>query len=373
MITGNDKAREQPEKSPERPSRLIVAILDAIGFGRLKGIFEWLDKRCPEKRQPWLYAGFAVFFATVAFFASLYFIKAYWGLNKLNWVIAFWISILVLQLCLYLFLEPEPYSRARQRSMIALGVFTWLAVALLLVWQPLTGMPVPGMPEDEGGIFQPPPPGIRNGDFGDGFTAWNTSQEGGLHEPRLDYDHYSDEEPGVVLGSRDLGDTQAEEIVPVGCSILSQEVHVPDTPEVALAFDWSMITYDIVCDAEERTMDSLDIFVEEGDDRTLIFREGNPCIGTSRQSHWMDWCREGDLSGGNWRRDVVSLATWRGKDIRLIFELCNRDAPNTQPDYDYYNSWAYIDNVEILEKGRPTQRCWMETSCDYGKCTPRMP
>lgn len=363
--------KRDPEQSAEfttltRKEKVLVSPLPDW----VETVISFVLQRCPQKWQLWARVVIALAIAIAVYFGSLKGLSLLLGPSVLNWARAIWISIPVLGLLLHVFLEgyPDP----RDWSMYALGLFAWLAVALLLMWEPLTGKALRGIPPDEGGTFQPPPAGIRNGNFGNGFAAWNTSQEGGLPEPQLDYEHYRGEEPSVVLGQIALGDTLAEEIVPVGCSILSQEIHVPDEPAVALAFDWSMVTYDVLCDEEERTMDSLDILVEEGANSTLIFREGNPCTGTSQHKHWMDWCSEAERSADNWRHDVISLATWRDKDIKLTFMLCNRDAPDTRPYYDYYNSWVLIDNVEILREGQPTQRCWTETICNYGKCTPRM-
>jgi hypothetical protein len=213
---------------------------------------------------------------------------------------------------------------------------------------------------------------LCNGDFSDSFPpCWHPSHTGGQPDPRRDWTIYGDAQPSALFGDRDLGDTKGEEIVPVGCSILRQEnVYVPDTSSAVLAFKWHMVTYDVLCDDVKCPIDSLDVYVDDGASNTLVFQEGNPCIRTSQHRHAMDWCDPQTVDSHGMRHDVISLASWRGKEIRLTFMLCNRDYPNTQPDVDLYNSWANIDDVEILEEGTSTERCWVWTQCPYGKRTP---
>lgn len=207
---------------------------------------------------------------------------------------------------------------------------------------------------------------LCNGGFSQGFLCWHPSHTGGQPNPSLTTSFYGNEPPATLFGCQD-DDTNEE--FPVGCSILYQEnVYVPDTSSAVLAFQWHMVTYDILCDQGTPEIDSLDVYVNDGTGNTRIFREGNPCVHTSQKKHVMDWCPPATLNASRWRRDVVSLADWRGEDVVLTFQLCNRDYAGN-PNTELYNSWAFIDDVEILEEGEPTPRCWEEwtpSGCD--KC-----
>jgi len=210
------------------------------------------------------------------------------------------------------------------------------------------------------------PPGLCNGDLAGGFTCWEKSRTQGQPCPELYQAVYGDAPPSAVLGAYKLGDTGSAEIVPVGCSILQQEnVPVPNTSSPALMFKWQMITYDILCNDLKAAIDSLDVYVND----TLVLREGNPCVGTSAQKHAMDWCPPTTVSPDGWRSEVVSLAPWKGTYVKVTFELCNRDYAD-DPDYDLYNSWAFVDDVRVAASGLPTQRCWQWTTCPAAKCTP---
>ncbi|MEM2989684.1 MAG: hypothetical protein QXQ02_00695 [Halobacteria archaeon] len=212
---------------------------------------------------------------------------------------------------------------------------------------------------------------IYNGDFSQGFSGWCPSHSGGQPDPVLTETAYGYELPSVLFGTKYLGDTGSKEIVPVGCSVLSQNIYVPDTLSPVVAFSWQMGTYDILCDDIKPEIDSLDVYISDGGSNTLIFREGNPCTGTSGHLHLMDWCSPETVSSDGWRRDVVSLARWSGKDVVLTFKLCNRDYADN-PNVDLYNSWAYLDDVEVLDEGTPTPRCWELTGCAK-PCRPQMP
>jgi len=207
---------------------------------------------------------------------------------------------------------------------------------------------------------------LCNGTFSNGFACWFRSHTGNQPEPDLYWSIYGNAPPSAVLGSYKLGDTGSNETVPVGCSTLYQEnVHVPNTPSPALTFKWQMTTYDIFCDEVARAIDSLEVYINS----TPVITEGNPCRWTSGRLHLMDWCDA--ITPDGWRNERVSLASWRNQDVRVTFTLCNRDYPGTpKRDYDLYNSWAFIDDVDILEEGGPTSRCWQWSQCQLGKCTP---
>ena len=221
-------------------------------------------------------------------------------------------------------------------------------------------------------IFPPSPPiNLVNGDFEtnslDGWTQDSNS--------KLPQTVVSAAEAGVTpnpsgnyvaqLGDPSLENDPDKETIPVGSSWIQQAFELPPGQAGKLTFYYRLVTYD-GCD-NPNAIDEADSFDVRINDE-LIFRDRNSEPANSKE-HDMDWpitlkCAiigtgqapvtlepaHNIPPSNKWRKVIIDLSNYPAEEqLTVRFEVKNTNqVPGGVPELDVYNTWVYIDGVNLV-------------------------
>jgi len=135
-----------------------------------------------------------------------------------------------------------------------------------------------------------------------------------------------------------LGDSTA---LPPGSAWVEQVVSVPATGTPRLSFQHRVFTYDRSCvgGGEGRTC-------QKPSDNLVVSINDKP---VSRLGYEGTWSGPPPLQDLGWRLGTVDLTTWRGQTIRVRFALWNDEFNYGQQSKGSYNTWGYVDDVEVSQ------------------------
>jgi hypothetical protein len=136
----------------------------------------------------------------------------------------------------------------------------------------------------------------------------------------------------ALLGQPELGDG-ANGNIPSGSAWIQQRIRVPDTPQPRLTFWYRVISYDASLGGDGRLWDTFDVLIGE----TLVFRDDRGQVRPPGS--------QGGRHDTGWQQAEVDLSRWRGQAVVVRFAAWNREYDGN--GVDYYNTWAYLDQVEV--------------------------
>jgi uncharacterized repeat protein (TIGR01451 family) len=167
--------------------------------------------------------------------------------------------------------------------------------------------------------------GFCNGGFETGdFECWtdNGALRRSVQSETVYTGYYA-----TALGSRNY---TCRGGVPVGKGQIDQTFTVPSTCSPVLSFCYRIMTYDHITWTNGITLgDSLDVYVQSN----LILRDGynnypGPQPGCA------------SLQDLGWKCFNYNLDAYRGRNVQVSFQNWNRED-------DWYNTWTYLDQVEV--------------------------
>ena len=129
--------------------------------------------------------------------------------------------------------------------------------------------------------------------------------------------------------------------VPAGCATISQAISIPGLEQVKqprLRFWYRVLSYDVMYSVRLQSyVDTLDVKLTDskGQQIALLLRAGNP-TDTYKV-----------LYDTGWRLLNANLKDYAGQKVNLVFANCN-GPQNGNPD-NMYNTWSYVDSVEIYD------------------------
>ena len=129
--------------------------------------------------------------------------------------------------------------------------------------------------------------------------------------------------------------------VPTGCATISQALNIPGLEQVKqprLRFWYRVLTYDVMYSVRLQSyVDTLEVKLTDakGQQIALLLRAGNP-TDTYKV-----------LYDTGWRLLDANLKDYAGLKVNLLFANCN-GPQNGNPD-NMYNTWSYVDSVEIYD------------------------
>jgi len=153
---------------------------------------------------------------------------------------------------------------------------------------------------------------LCNGDFESGFDCW---QQGGEMDQNVECDG---NQCYAVLGNRDYGC----ESVPVGEAWIKQSFQVSGTVSSTLSLSYRVFSYDL---------DDHDFF--------QVSVNGQQ-IGLFGNTEWNESSCDREVWDSGWRSIDFDLGPYRGENV----ELSLRNANGTDKGW---NTWTYVDNVEV--------------------------
>lgn len=201
---------------------------------------------------------------------------------------------------LYGLLERDKRLRAYVVLAVVL-VMAGLLVLLMIAFVP--GEPEPVLNPDE----------LCNGSFEDRYNCW---EKGGNLKQTIEC------EAGqcfVVLGNPSY---KCESGVPVGEAWLRQSFQVPETVSPTLSLRYRVFSHDL---------DSYDSF-QVSIDGEPVFRDGN--------TEWNVASCDGEVWDSGERSWELDLSPYIGKRIELSLR-------NVNGEHEWYNTWTYVDDVEV--------------------------
>jgi hypothetical protein len=195
---------------------------------------------------------------------------------------------------------------------------------------------------------------VLNGGFETGdTTGWVVTGDSPLPAPRVVSTSPKEGTYHLLLGNPSYCNAPNPGQEGDHASIASQEILVPtDLVTPTLTFWYRVFTYDHLTWKNGSTLgDSFDVRVE-GDlalrDNFENFPNSSPgCKVPREDSSWRQpdnpWFEEGSLASlGHLDPSVLDLSEWEGQWVEVRFELWTRVD-------GYYNTWAYVDDVRVVE------------------------
>lgn len=164
-----------------------------------------------------------------------------------------------------------------------------------------------------------------NGGFETGdFTCWT---RGGELDQSVQSEIVHEGNYAALLGNADY---PCRGGVPTGTARISQTLSVPSCPNPVLSFEYRIFSNDILILGDDR-WDSFDVYIND----TLILRDGDlesdeaSCDREPWDSKWKDFS--------------CNLSAYKGQNIEISFHNASRLD-------QYYNTWTYVDLVEVVCK-----------------------
>ena len=174
-----------------------------------------------------------------------------------------------------------------------------------------------------------PPPIVTNGGFEDDGEAKGPDEEwiGWTHGGKLNQSITSTN-PHSGNFSALLGNPayKCRNGVPIGSAWLEQTVLVPSTASPELSFWYNILTHDTNLVLSD-TYDSFEVKINGS--RVFLYMNSTESYGCN------------DLRDLEWRPKIIDLSSYAGMFITIRFENWNRLD-------NWYNTWTYVDDVEVL-------------------------
>ena len=167
------------------------------------------------------------------------------------------------------------------------------------------------------------------------------------------------------LGDPDLENDSNAETIPVGSSWIQQAFELPPGQTGELTFYYRLVTYDRCHSSGAiNEADSFDVQIN----KEVVFRDRNTHPADEKK-HDMDWPITGECAvigigqapvtlepgpstppSDKWRKVIIDLSNYpAGEQLTVRFEVKNTDrVPNGDPELDAYNTWVYIDDVNLV-------------------------
>ncbi len=161
-----------------------------------------------------------------------------------------------------------------------------------------------------------------NGDFEQGTSCWSF---GGMERHTVSTAMPHGGSQAALLGG-DKSVYGCDGGVPQGSAWMEQTFNVPDEGSPKLSFWYRLYSYDKT--KERARVDSFEVKI----DGTIVFED----LLTWATAYGCD----GPPNDGGWQQVTLDLSAYKGQTITLHFEVWDR-ADN------WYNTWAYIDDVSI--------------------------
>jgi uncharacterized repeat protein (TIGR01451 family) len=136
--------------------------------------------------------------------------------------------------------------------------------------------------------------------------------------------------------------------LPIGKAWISQTFQIPACGDPVLSFSYRIFSYDEHSESFSKLYDTFDVRIDDlSDDEPpfLVLRDGgNEPYGCDLDPYDSGWMQETRSLSSVAEQDTDQTHDLRGKEITVYFYNYSRD-----PGYDnaWYNTWVYIDNVEI--------------------------
>jgi hypothetical protein len=198
-----------------------------------------------------------------------------------------------------------------------------------------------------------------NGDFGDGLMGWEMGRGpfrghgSGLPQSVVDFDGGQ----RALLGDPDAADN----FIPVGYGTVSQTFTLNKR---YLRLQYWVSSYDIAR-GEERYYDTFEVSINrspadisdaERDNRDCDTEAGlNPEGTVTVSGDGLAFCggRPGTTGlgtpwdTGGWKTVALDLNAFQGTNVTLCLAIWSReDDPRYYNDHAWFNTWAYVDNVQ---------------------------